>query len=90
MPDRYGKEYGVLDSVCFDGFAITPADATVFDQPTRAIYIGGNGNLTVQLVGYNDSNTIISFTGVVAGTILPIRAQRVYANTTATALVGLF
>lgn len=90
MPDRYGKEYGVLDSVCFDGFAITPNDSTVFSQPTRAIYVGSGGNLTVQMVGYDNSNTILTFTNLFSGTILPIRAQRVYTTTTATNLVGMY
>lgn len=90
MPDRFQKSYAVLDSVCFDGFSITANSSNVFTQPTRALYIGASGNLTVQMVGYNNSNTILSFSNVVAGTILPIRAQIVYANTTANNIVGLF
>ena len=90
MPDRYGKEYGVLDSVCFDGFAITPNDSTVFSQPTRGIYVGGSGNITLQMVGYDNSNTILTFTNVFAGTVLPLRVQRVYTTSTATNLIGLF
>ena len=90
MADRYRKEYGVLDSICFDGFAITANNTNTFSQPTRAIYVGGSGNVTVQMIGYNNSNTVLSFNNVVAGTILPIRTQVVYANSTATGLVGLF
>jgi hypothetical protein len=90
MTDRYRKEYAVLDSVCFDGFAITPNNSNTYSQPTRGIYVGTSGNLTVQMIGYDSSNTILSFNNVVAGTILPIRVQIVYANTTANNLVGLF
>lgn len=90
MPDRFKKQYGILDSVCFDGFGITANNANVFSQPTRGIYIGSSGNLTVQMIGYNNSNTVLSFINVVGGTILPIRAQIVYANSTANNLVGLF
>lgn len=90
MPDRYNKEYGVLDSVCFDGFAITPSDSNTYSQPTRAIYVGLSGNLSVQMVGYDNSNTNLTFANVLAGTMLPIRVQKVYANTTAAFLVGLY
>lgn len=90
MPDRYSKEYGVLDSVCFDGFLITPSDSTTYGQPTRAIYVGSSGNLSVQMVGYDNSNTNLTFTNVLAGTMLPVRVQKVYANTTAAFLVGLY
>lgn len=90
MPDRYGKEYGVLDSVCFDGFSITPSDSNTYSQPTRAVYVGGSGNLSVQMVGYDNSNTNLTFTNVLAGTIIPIRAQKVYGNTSASFLVGLY
>ena len=68
--------------------AITPHDSTDIagGQLTRGIYVGGAGNI-VAIVGGN----AITFTGVVAGTVLPIRCSRVNStNTTATNLVALF
>ena len=53
----------------------------------RAIYIGGEGTLTVR--GVDDSDDQI-FVGLTAGMILPIMVTHVRASgTTATNLVGL-
>ncbi len=91
MADKFRNQSTTLESISFgNGFSITPSDATVFSQATRAIYVANTGNLTVMLTDKNDSNNIVSFLAVPAGTILPIRAQRVYANSTATGLVGLY
>lgn len=69
-----------------DAFAITPSDTVLFTNDTRGIYVGGAGNLTVLM----QSGAVVLFTAVPAGTVLPIRAERVNATgTTATALVGL-
>lgn len=74
------------------GFAITPSDSVTFDNnnnnpPTRAIYVGGSGDLTVRGVcGLN-----VTFPAVPAGTIIPIAADRVLSTgTTATNIVGMF
>ena len=68
-------------------FAITAHNSTNFDFQVRAIYVGGAGNVVV----VTPSGTAISFTGVPAGSILPVRAIRVNStNTTASAMVGLY
>ena len=64
--------------------AIT-AGASPLAEPTRAIYVGGAGNITVTMLGGQS----VTFTGVPAGAILPIRATHVTAAT-ATALLGLW
>jgi hypothetical protein len=90
MTDRFAKFTQTLDAPSSDAFAITPADATVFSQPTRAIYVGTTGNLKVMMAG-RVANTVITFTNIPDGSLLPIRVQRVYsANTTATGLIGLY
>ena len=72
-----------------NGFAITPSNATIFAQYTRAIYIGGDGNISVRLADMETSH--VDFVGVKAGTVLPIRARMVRAtDTTATNIVGLY
>lgn len=90
MADRFGKFPPVLDSIALDGFPASANSANVFSQPTRSIYVGGTGNVEVMMLGYNGSNTVLLFAGVPAGTLLPIRAQAVTGNTTATSIVCLY
>jgi hypothetical protein len=66
--------------------AITPADVDLTDVP-RALYVGGAGNLVLR--GIEDS-TNVTLVGVPAGTIIPVRAKRIAAATTATNIVGLY
>lgn len=68
--------------------AVTPSDVTVFDPPTKALYIGADGNVAVMLA---DDTAAVTFVGVVAGQILPLRAKKVMStNTTASNIVALF
>lgn len=68
-------------------FVITPNNTTDLEQVTRAIYVGGDGNIAMRLA---NNDTHVDFIGVKAGTILPVRANRVRAtDTTATGLIGL-
>ena len=69
------------------GFAVTPSNSTVFAQPTRAVWVGGSGNLAVT---YLDGTTD-TLQGVPAGTMLNIRVTQVRATgTTATAISALY
>lgn len=88
MADKFGRNYSDYQGPGTDGFDITPSDVTVFSQPTRAIYVGGSGNITVQMSA--TTNTVLSFNNLNAGTMLPIRVSKVFANSTATGLVGVF
>jgi hypothetical protein len=63
-------------------FSITPG-AGALTRQAHGIYIGGSGNITVITA---DGDTV-TFNGVVAGTILPVRCTHVTAAT-ATGLVG--
>lgn len=68
--------------------AITTSDSTVFVQPTRALYVGAAGNITVDMA---DGGTALTFVAVQGGTILPIQVTRIYATgTTATSIVALY
>jgi len=80
--------YGVRpESPAINAAAVTPNDAADLTTASRAIYVGGAGNLTVVMLG----GATITFTGVAAGTIYPLRVARVRATgTTATGLVALW
>lgn len=66
--------------------AITPHDSTDI-ATTRAVYVGGAGNIVAVDVDGNAT----TFTAVAAGTLLPIRVSRINAtNTTATAMVAIY
>lgn len=73
--------------------AVTPHDVNeVLDGNSetfpRALYIGGAGNLTVDMA---DGDTDVAFLGVQQGQILDIQVSRVKATgTTATNIVALF
>ena len=68
--------------------AVTPSDSTDLTYSTcRAIYVGGDGNIS--LVDGN-ADTIV-FTGVTAGSILPVQTARINATgTTATSIIALY
>lgn len=66
---------------------IAPSDVSDLSFMTRFIYVGGTGTLTV----IDASGNTTLFSGIPAGTILPIRASRVKATgTSATLLVALW
>lgn len=70
-----------------DCFSITKSDTDNFAYQVRAIYVGGAGNVVV----VTPAGSVVTFTGVPAGTILPVRAIRVNStDTTATDMDGLY
>lgn len=86
MPDRFANHAASLDAPADTAFVITPNDAADLADTTRAIYVGGAGNLAVTMVSGGD----VILSAVPAGTVLPLRVRRVKATgTTATAIVGL-
>lgn len=73
--------------------AVTPHDTTNFNATTpkagltRALYVGGAGNVAA----VREDGTAVTFVGVTAGTVLPVRCIRVNSTgTTATGLVRLW
>lgn len=75
------------DLVFTNAAAVTPSD-TVNIPRTTGLYVGGAGNLKVDMAG--DGKTTVTFSAVPVGTILPISVQRVYATgTTATLILAL-
>ena len=87
MPVQRQEILSGLDAPAYSAYEITPNDST--DLPagdTRAIYIGGDGNLAVITAAGNS----VTFVGLKAGSVLPVRASRVKSTgTTATSLIAL-
>lgn len=72
------------DDPATDAFVITPHDTNELVYTSRALYIGGSGDVKVTTADGTD----ITFVGVSG--ILPIRVKRVFSTgTTATSIVGL-
>ncbi len=69
-------------------FAITPDDDNDLAIGATAIYIGGgDGSLKVT----TSLGQTVTFTGLAAGTVLPVRVKRVFdTDTDATGLIGLY
>ena len=67
--------------------AVTPSNTTDLTG-ARALFVGGAGNVAVRMVG--DPDTTVTLTGVLAGTILPLRVTRVMAATSATNITAIY
>lgn len=70
----------------YDATTVTPADDGVL-RVTRALYVGGSGDIKVDMA----LGTTVTFSAVLAGSILPIQVSRVYStDTSATSIVALY
>lgn len=88
MTDYFKKFYQNLDSPALYAFSVTPDDTANLEVTSRSLYIGGAGDVSVEMAGDN-SNVI--FSSVNSSTILPIRVLKVHATgTTANGIVGLY
>jgi hypothetical protein len=66
---------------------IVPDDAADLPHVTRALYVGGAGDVALRLMSGDE----VVLRGLQAGCLIPIRVDRVRASgTTATGLVGLW
>lgn len=70
---------------------VTPSDSTNLTYTTRGLYVGGAGNVSVEMAGTGGQEETVLFTGVQAGSVLPIAVTRVNStSTTATTIVALW
>lgn len=80
-------------AAAYKGVAVTPTNNTAI-PPTRALYIGGTGDVVVKFVDNGDPTVAggtVTLSSVAAGTILPVQVNCVNAtNTTATLIVALY
>lgn len=90
MIDKQTYSASSVDNPAGEAVEVTPAD-TDLAKYTRALYIGGTGDVAVIMAHENvaDGTTVVTFKGVLAGSILPIRVSQVRAATTATDIVAL-
>jgi hypothetical protein len=66
--------------------AVTLHDTNTIEN-TRAVFVGGAGNLKVTMYDGQD----VTFTGVGAGTFLPIQVTKIWATgSTATSVLALY
>lgn len=85
--EPYPQIAGALSLGYANTAAVTPSDTTDLSFTTRALYIGGAGNVT--LIDANNNTT--TFQAVPVGSVLPVRTNRVKATgTTATNLIALW
>ena len=68
----------------YGAFAVTPADSDLA-KPARAVYVGGAGDVAVIMASGDE----VTFSGCLAGTILPIQVIQIKAATTATNILAL-
>lgn len=84
MANDYGKsEWAPATKAA----AITGSDTVDLADVSRGIYVGGAGDIKVDMA----NGGTVTLSGALAGSILPIRVSRVYSTgTTATNLINLY
>jgi hypothetical protein len=77
----------------YDASVVTLADdvTDLPGGPTRALYVGGAGDVTVVMLGQAVAATTVTFASVAAGTMLDVQVSRVFTTgTTATLILALY
>ena len=79
---------------------VTPSDTVNFTGPLPAQIVGPSGDVLAKaifvgvggiVIAVRDDDITVTFTGVVAGSIIPIKCKRINStSTTATDMVALF
>lgn len=69
------------------GFTVSPHDTIIFTTMPRGLYVGGEGDVCVEMY----DGTVLTFANVPAGVFMPIRVKGVRSTgTTASQIVGLY
>lgn len=84
--DRVGHPYPGLSAPAEGAEAITPSNTDELTYVTRAIYIGTGGDLHVLMANGDE----VTFTNLPGGFNQPYRVRKVFADSTATDLIGLY
>ena len=81
------RTQGGMGEPASHAFEIVPSDTEELEVVTRGLYVGVTGNAVVVM----QSGDEVTFVGIAAGDVLPIRVKQVKAtNTTATNMIGLY
>lgn len=84
--DRFSSLSSALTSPATHAEAVTPSDSVELTNVSRALWIGGAGNLAVVTA----EGETVTFASVGAGTLLALRVQQVLSTgTTATLIVAM-
>lgn len=84
--DQFNTHTPGLESPASCAEAVTPSDSVDLTHVSRAVYVGGTGNLTVTM----KEGGSVAFKNVIGGTVIAIRASRILSTgTTATDIVAL-
>lgn len=87
MADAFSSWKAGLESPAEHAVAITTSDSVDLANATRGLYVGVSGDVKVNTVG----GDTVTFVGLAAGIIHPIRATRVYlTGTDAVNIVGVY
>ena len=87
MADNFATHGDGLSTPPANAAAVTPNDGADLATASRALWVGGAGDVAVTMVG-GQSVTII---GALAGSLLPVRVTRVKSTgTTATSIVAMW
>lgn len=85
MADKFQGYTPKMESPASSAAAVTPGTSALANT-TRAIYVGGDGNVAVTMLDGQD----VTFSGVTAGALIPVRATHILAATTATNIIALW
>ncbi|WP_375229896.1 spike base protein, RCAP_Rcc01079 family [Roseobacter sp. S98] len=87
MADQFENIKPSLESPCEGLEAVTPSDSEDLAQVTRALYVGGGGDLAVRAKDGSQA----TFVSLKAGQMIPVRVSRVFSTgTTATGIIGMY
>lgn len=85
MPDTYANiGSDILGPAC-NAVAVNPSDTADLAFASKALYVGGAGNVALVTVG----GDTVTYVGVPAGSYLSVRVRRVLATgTTASSIIS--
>lgn len=84
---EYASKNGDVPALPGHAFALTASDTPEY-VPSICVYVGVAGNVAV-IPDRGDGTTVVTFLGMPAGQMVPVRCKKVMAATTATNLIGV-